>query len=113
MICSGVRWVPNPFSTAPSGMSRTSDPLIILALATGGPGDDFSIMGVDQECQADHIAVPADEPQAVGTPAQVQPQHDDLAVVGVLEPIEPGALQQQAVAVHDAIRGHYMRTVWG
>jgi hypothetical protein len=83
-------------------MSRTSDPLI-PALATGPPGDDLAVMGIDQEGGADHVAIPAGELQPVAAPAQVRTHHHHLAVMGALGPVKAGALQQQVVGLHDAV----------
>jgi len=48
------------------------------------PGDDFAVAGIDDEGQADDLAVPAGKLQPVGTPAQVRADHHHLAVMAAL-----------------------------
>jgi hypothetical protein len=60
-------------------------------------------MGIDEERQTDHVAVPAGKFQAVAAPAQVRAHHDDFAVMVSLGPVKAGSLKQQIVALHDAI----------
>ena len=47
--------------------SRTISPAD--AAGAGLPGDDFSVAGVDGEDEADDLAIPATDFQAVGRPA--------------------------------------------
>jgi len=48
------------------------------------PGDDFAVMGIDDEGAADDVAVPAGELEPVVAPAQVRARDDYLAVVNML-----------------------------
>lgn len=68
----------------------------------GAPGDDFAIMGIDEESRPDDIAVPAGELRPVRAPAQVRTHHHDLAVMAALRPVKAGSLRQQVVVFHDA-----------
>jgi hypothetical protein len=58
-------------STHRSIISRTSEPLIPQPL-TAAPGDEFPVVGIDDEADAHDLTVAAGELEAVGTPAQVR-----------------------------------------
>ena len=58
-------------------------------------------MGVDDEDDADDLAVPAGDLEAIGAPAQVRAHHHHLAVVQAALAAAGVALQQQAVPLHD------------
>lgn len=50
---------------------RTGDP----GIGDSHPRDDLSIKRVDDESEADHLAVAAGELQAIGAPTKVRPHH--------------------------------------
>lgn len=72
---------------------RPADP----GIGHSGPCDDLTVMDIDGKADPDDLAIPAGELEAIGAPAQVRGQDDDLAIMGA-----PGApagvpFQQQAM----------------
>ena len=71
---------------------------------TGLPGKDFSIRGVDHEGHPDHLSVPARNLKAIGCPAGVRVQGNDLALMGSAARVFARVLgQQQIVMGHDPV----------
>ncbi len=67
------------------------------------PGDDLSVVSVDDEGAAYDLTVPAGEPKAVRAPAQVRADRHHDAIMPVAGPLGVAPRQQQAVRRHDAI----------
>ena len=83
-------------------MSRTSDPLD-PGIGCRAPSDDLAVVSIHGEADPDDLPVPAGELKAVGAPAQVRGQDDDLAVMGAAGAPAGMPLQQQAVQLHQPV----------
>lgn len=64
--------------------------------------DDFPVEFVDDEGDADVVAVPAGDLQRIGTPAETGGHYRDLAVSGATLAAVGGSLQHQSLLVEDA-----------
>ena len=67
------------------------------------PANDLPVAGVDDEGQADNLAVPAGELQPIRAPAQVGADHHHPAVMAALGVRLAAAFQQQVVDLHDPV----------
>jgi hypothetical protein len=64
------------------------------AAGGGDPGHDLAVMGVDGEGDANHLAVPAGDLEAVGSPALIGGGRDDGALMGADRPPAGVGLQK-------------------
>jgi hypothetical protein len=69
----------------------------------GNPADRLTIMAIEGEGDAHHLAVPASEPQRVGAPAEVGADPRDLAVMLARTPTAGVAFEQEAVFLYQPI----------
>ena len=67
-----------------------------------GVGDDLAVEGVDDEGDADALAIPAADLQRIRAPADVRCHDRDLAVMDAAFPPAGGSLERQAVLAENA-----------
>jgi len=68
--------ISEPFGTTP----RTGGGIALTpGVSKGAPGDDVPVMRVEDEGASHDLAVPAGEPEAVGTPSEVGAHHRGAA----------------------------------
>lgn len=61
---------------------HVTDHLARNAAAMGcDPGDDFAVMGVDRKGDANHLAIPARDLKAIGSPALVGDSRGDATLM--------------------------------
>jgi hypothetical protein len=73
------------------------------AAGARAPGHGFPIAGVQSKGDSHGFTIPAGDLEAVGGPAQIGPDRDDLAVVNSAWRLAGVTLQQQTVLRHQAI----------
>lgn len=72
----------------------------------GALGDNFPIMGINEERASDDLAIPAGELKPVAAPAQVRTHDDQLAFVNILGALGIFPCQQQVMGAHDPVDLH-------
>jgi hypothetical protein len=73
------------------------------AASARAPGHDFPVARIQGEGRTHDLAVPARDLEAIGCPAQVRADRDDLPVVSPARRLPGVSLQQHAVLRHQAI----------
>ena len=65
--------------------------------------DDFTVTAIQGKGNPYHLAIPAGNLKAIGTPAQIGTQGDHLAFVSKLRSFACMSGQQQSILAHDTV----------